>query len=308
METEPDSPGFSPELKLYISDVVVVGAAAAVSYSSGAVFLMGILGVLGLALFRTRVLTSHCSEAAPEAIPTHTECFTGQSLADLDEISGGIAHEINNPLGIIAQETEWMRHIMQSESLQEAPEYADLSDSLREISEQVDRCKEIIRKLLNLAHESEPIIQCVDINELVSNLAEIVTRTVTDKNITIQRDLENTAPVVHTDPPLLRQVVLNLMVNAVHAVDHDGVISVVTSSQTDSVEIAVKDTGPGIPEEDLNKIFLPFYSTKPQGQGTGLGLAFSRGIIERLGGTICVTSELGKGSSFTLKLPIQRPV
>jgi len=119
--------------------------------------------------------------------------------------------------------------------------------------------------------------------------------------------LEPGLPIVFSDPPLLRQVVLNLLINATHAVEKDGTITVTTkSNENKSVEIGVTDTGSGISEENLNKIFTPFFSTKPHGKGTGLGLAICRGIIERLGGRISVTSDVGESTTFTIHLPIHR--
>jgi two-component system, NtrC family, sensor kinase len=119
--------------------------------------------------------------------------------------------------------------------------------------------------------------------------------------------LEPDLPIVYSDPPLLRQVVLNLLINATHAIEKDGTITVTTKSdENESVEIGVTDTGSGITEENLNKIFTPFFSTKPHGKGTGLGLAICRGIIERLGGRISVTSDVGETTTFTIHLPIHR--
>ena len=230
-----------------------------------------------------------------------------EKLSTVDEISAGIAHEINNPLGIIAQESQWIQHLLQSEPLKDAKTLGDLKDSLREISIQVDRCKEIVHKLLNLAHEMEPVIQCADMNELIENMATLVEREASTKNIRVTKLLDPGLPIIYSDPPLLRQVVLNLLINATHAVEKDGTIMVTTkSTENESIEIGVTDTGSGIPAENLNKIFTPFFSTKPHGKGTGLGLAICRGIIERLGGRISVTSDVGKNTTFTIHLPIHR--
>jgi two-component system NtrC family sensor kinase len=231
-----------------------------------------------------------------------------EQFATVDELSAGIAHEINNPLGIIAQEIEWMQHVLKSDSLKELKDLDDCKDSLREIAQQVDRCKEIVHKLLSLAREAEPVIQCVDINHLIDSLTDLVEREVFEKNIKIVRKLHPNLPAVYSDPPLLRQVILNLLVNASHAIEKDGVIDVTTATENGAVEIIVRDTGCGIPNENLDRIFTPFFSTKPQGKGTGLGLAICRGIIERLGGYISVKSDVGRSTAFTIHLPIQRRV
>jgi signal transduction histidine kinase len=139
-------------------------------------------------------------------------------------------------------------------------------------------------------------------------LTDLVEREVFEKNIKIVRKLHPNLPAVYSDPPLLRQVILNLLVNASHAIEKDGVIDVTTATENGAVEIIVRDTGCGIPNENLDRIFTPFFSTKPQGKGTGLGLAICRGIIERLGGYISVKSDVGRSTAFTIHLPIQRRV
>jgi len=151
----------------------------------------------------------------------------------------------------------------------------------------------------------QPVIQLVDITDLIENLTGLVERvSKPNKNITVVRQFDGNLPLVYTDPPLLRQVILNLLVNATQAIDKEGTVTVVTQGLGDSVEIRVEDTGCGIPPEQLKKLFTPFFSTKRQGEGTGLGLAICRGIIERLGGSISVTSDVGRCTAFTIDLPV----
>ena len=172
----------------------------------------------------------------------------------------------------------------------------------------MDRCKEIVHKLLNLAREMKPVYQHVDINNLLESMTGLVEREAGAKtNVRIVRQFNGDLPPVYTDPPLVRQVVLNLLFNAVQAIERNGVVTISTQAKQDFVDITVEDTGCGIAEEHLPRIFTPFFSTKPQGKGTGLGLAICRGIIERLGGHISVTSEVGKCTTFTIHLPISGP-
>ncbi len=230
-----------------------------------------------------------------------------QVFTSVDQLSAGIGHEINNPLGIIAQETEWLEHILGTPELEGVPATHDCMDSLKEIARQVDRCKEVVRKLLSLARQMEPVLQSVDVNDLVKEMAALVEREASRRNVRVTRLVEKGLPMVSTDPPLLRQVLLNLMVNAAQAIEGDGLITVSTrSAANDWVEIVVHDTGCGIPQENLPKIFTPFFSTKGEGKGSGLGLALCRGIIERLGGRISVTSEFGRCSTFTIHIPVNR--
>ena len=297
---------FPPRVKWYFSSILIVAAATAISYTSDEVFVLGIVLLAVLSVLHTRQFLDRCDQATEQVKRLDQELCRSQNLSNLDELSAGIAHEINNPLGIIAQETQWLQHILKSEAIRHTNEVEDLSDSLREIASQVQRCKEIVHKLLDLAREMEPVIQCVDVNELISSLATVVQSQARDRSIRITKTLQADLPLIYTDPPLLRQVVLNLIVNAVHAVEHDGYINVATERRGDEVEITVEDSGCGIPKENLNKIFTPFFSTKPQGKGTGLGLAICRGIIERLGGHISVTSEVGECTIFTIHLPLVR--
>lgn len=232
-----------------------------------------------------------------------------QVFNTVDELSAGIAHEINNPLGIIAQETEWIQHLFENHSMNDLQETDDCRDSLREIARQVDRCKEIVQKLLSLARHMNPVIQSVDINSVLRTMIDLVQREASEKNIKILGRLDPDLPLMSSDPPLLRQVFLNLLVNATQAIDKDGIITVTTRRvDPDFAEVRVEDNGCGIQAQNLSKIFHPFFSTKPPGKGTGLGLAMCRGIVERLGGNITATSELGKCTVFTVRLPVHSRV
>jgi two-component system NtrC family sensor kinase len=231
-----------------------------------------------------------------------------EKLSTVDELSAGIAHEINNPLAIMAQEAQWIQRILASDTVRGLKEIEECSDSLKEILVQVDRCREIVLKLLSLARNVAPIIQSCNLNDLVLDMSRIVEREIASKNIKITKNLQQDLPVIHSDPPLLRQVLLNLMMNASQAIDRDGEISITTATHgLGAIEVLVTDNGCGIPRENMDRIFTPFFSTKSQGKGTGLGLAICRGIIERLGGRISVASEPGKRTTFTILLPINQP-
>jgi len=228
-----------------------------------------------------------------------------EAWSPVDALSAGIAHEINNPLGIIAQETEWVKHLLQQGGVKSIAETQSCLESMQEITRQVDRCREIIGKLLSLARQMQPVIQRVDINCLVEEMINLAERSTLERaGVRIVRQLEPGLPAVQSDPPLLRQVALNLLKNALQAIDKTGTVIVSTSRTEDSIEITIKDDGCGISEENLKKIFTPFFSTKPEGKGTGLGLSICRGIVELLGGSMTVTSDAGTGAAFTVRLPI----
>lgn len=228
-----------------------------------------------------------------------------QKLAALGELSASIAHEINNPLAIIRQEAEIMGQILKQEAT-DPSELAELRDSVRMIVQQVERCAEIIRSLLDFARQREPVVQTVDLNRIVEDMARLVEKEARKNNIIIERRYDPQLPQIYSDAPELRQVVLNILSNASQAIGRDGTITVTTRPDgANAVEIVIHDTGCGIPAENLAKIFEPFFSTKPSDQGTGLGLAISHGLIQQLGGTISVTSIVGQGTTFTITLPQQ---
>jgi two-component system NtrC family sensor kinase len=288
----------------YAFGVTIILLAAPLSLAHGVTFALGMLALVALSVLHTRHFLRKAEILEARRAMLDEQLCRAREFSSVDELSAGIGHEINNPLGIIAQETQWMQHLLRSEAVKDLKEKDDLADSIREISIQVDRCKEIVHKLLSLAREMEPVIQCSDVNEIVMNMADLVARQAGPKNITITRDLQTDIPMIYSDPPLIRQVVLNLLINAVHAINEDGRIIVTTRSREENVEITVADSGCGISRENLSRVFTPFFSTKPHGKGTGLGLAICRGIVERLGGYISVDSEVGKWTVFKIHLPL----
>jgi two-component system NtrC family sensor kinase len=298
--------GRKPAWWHYPVGVALITAAAGLSYTSGLVFMAGAGCLLVLSLLLTRALFKKLQEVELESKKAAEDLCRVQNISAIDELSGGIAHELNNPLAIIAQELQWLQHVFGSQSLQGIKEVDDCADSIAEIDRQVHRCKEIIQKLLGLARDAKPVYQLIDVNDLVAQMSVLIEREAADKKITVYKSLQEGLPEILSDPPLLRQVILNLLTNAVYAVDQHGSIHLSTRAADDVVEITIQDTGCGIPTENLNKIFSPFFSTKPEGKGTGLGLALCRGIIERLGGRITAESLVGECTTFTVYLPLDR--
>jgi two-component system, NtrC family, sensor kinase len=289
----------------YIFGALVPVLAAAAGYAQGPWF-FAVIAVLLLVTAAFISISLNDREHTVEHIKSlESELHRTECLSLVDDLSAGVAHEINNPLGIIAQEAQWIQHLLKAPAIT-AKEIEDCSDSIREISAQVVRCKEIISKLLAMAHEMEPVFQKVDINELVTHLIDLTKREASERNISVVESLASNLPIVHTDSPLLRQVVLNLIMNAMQAVVKSGAVEIATRGNSDFVEISIKDSGCGISEENIDKIFTPFFTTKPQGKGSGLGLAICKGIIERLGGHISVRSQLGRFTAFSIHLPAKK--
>jgi len=291
-------------LQPYTSAILIVLAALLLGFTEGPWYFAGGLLLALVSFLGARELLGKVRKANEQKCFLDEQLIQSQKLAAIGELSSGIAHEINNPLAIIGQESEWVNHLLQSDELGDFKQVNDLKDSLREITRQVERCKDITHRLLNFARKMETLLQVVDVNRLIEDMTKLVERETKQHNINIVRRFQKDLPPVVSDAPLLRQVILNLLNNAAYAIEKDGAITLTTrSTDHGQVEIIVTDTGSGISNENLSKIFNPFFTTKPPGKGTGLGLSISHRIIDKLGGHISVTSELGHGTTFTIRLP-----
>jgi two-component system NtrC family sensor kinase len=299
--------GFGQSIVSYIASILIALCAVILAFTGSLGPAIAGIFLAALAFLTTRKLLQKLAAANKQACFLDEKLVQSQKLASVGELSAGIGHEINNPLAIISQETEWMQHLLKQIGERDSKEVAELQDSLKEVLHQVDRCREITQNLLDFARRKEPVFQEVNVNKLIEDLSRLVEKEAILHQIEILREFQQDLPLVQTDAPSLRQVVLNLLTNATHAVQKDGKIRIATKrSQNGSVDIIVADTGCGIPKDHLAKIFDPFFTTKPEGKGTGLGLSICHGIVDKLGGRISVRSEVGKGSTFVVTLPINQ--
>ncbi|TVM14581.1 two-component sensor histidine kinase [Oceanidesulfovibrio indonesiensis] len=280
--------------------LVVLSCLMAGGGLSATTVFFGVAG--GLAVLGSGLMQLHtASKALRRSSILDEQLMQSRKMAAIGEMSSGIAHEINTPLGVITQEVEWLRHLAQEKGIGAEEEF---KDSLDQIESQVARCTEITHGMLNFARAMHLVEQRTDVNRLVEDMVRWVEREAVERNIHFERRYDALLPEIGTDAPMLRHVVLNLLNNATQAVDHDGTVIVTTArNDADHILIQVADTGPGIPQEHLESIFHPFFTTKPPGKGTGLGLSICLSIVTKLGGTIKVESKLGKGATFTVRLP-----
>ncbi|MFP4529408.1 MAG: ATP-binding protein [Candidatus Kapaibacterium sp.] len=224
-------------------------------------------------------------------------------LASVGELASGIAHEINNPLAIIASETGLIQDMI-SDEFGRLEDINEINPMLENINDATFRCREITRKLLSFVRQTDIQLRPHNLNEVISDVVDgFFERELAVSNIKLNKHLDEDLPEVVTEANQLKQVLLNIMNNAADAITPPGEITIETKYTGDSVRIAISDTGKGISKEEMDKIFLPFYSTKEVGKGTGLGLSVSYGIIQNLGGRIEVESVVGEGSTFTIILP-----
>ena len=228
-------------------------------------------------------------------------------LASVGELAAGIAHEINNPLAVINEEAGLMKDLMDP-ALGNPVKPEELKHYLDSIQESVFRCRDITRKLLRFVRRTDIYLKQHDIHRLIDEVVDgLLGHEMTVSNIEVTRDYSDDVPELITDGNQLEQVLLNILNNAVDAMaDRPGRISIVTKRVDNKVLISLSDTGRGMSQQQLENIFVPFYTTKEVGKGTGLGLSVSYGIIESLGGKIEVESSLGQGSTFTIVLPIHQ--
>ena len=255
-----------------------------------------------------RTLEDKVQEATRELQLAQAEAARGEKLASVGLLAAGIAHELNSPLTGILTFSQLLRD--------QAPDGSPEAEDLDLVIKETKRCATIIRRLLDFAREKKPQKKYGDINELLVETTRLIEQTAHAEGIEIVRNLDESVPAIWIDEDLIRQVFMNLLVNAQHAIEGGGRITVRTSCCPERVapgttgppepmvEIAISDTGCGIPGENLQRIFDPFFTTKGVGKGTGLGLSVSHGTVESHGGVIEVDSTPGEGSEFRVYLPV----
>jgi two-component system NtrC family sensor kinase len=258
-----------------------------------------------------RTLEEKVEKRTRELRVAEAEAARGEKLASVGLLAAGIAHELNNPLtGILT-----FSHLIREKMPEGSPEAEDLDLVIRETK----RCAAIIRRLLDFAREKTPEKKYHDLNQIVEDTARIIDRPAQVRDIEITLDLDRDMPPVWVDADLVKQVIMNMLVNAQHAIEEKGSITIRTrrvpeaagpeprAGSASMVEISIIDTGCGIPKANLQRIFDPFFTSKEMGKGTGLGLSVSHGIVSAHGGTIKVESTLGEGSTFHVCLPVDPP-
>ncbi len=224
-------------------------------------------------------------------------------LASLGTLSTGVAHEINNPLAIINEAAGFMKMVLNRNELSEIPRKKDLENALDKIESGVNRAKQITHQLLGFVKKQESAFSEVDLKELVNETIQLVGKKAKDRQIEFVFEPGSKNGIIRSDPYEIRQVLINLLLNAIDASDKNGIITITLNGTPDKVLLTISDTGEGIPKENMEKIFEPFFTTKPTDMGTGLGLYVTRGIVAKLGGSLEVKSSLGRGASFCVTLP-----
>lgn len=215
-----------------------------------------------------------------------------EKLFMLGKLAAGVAHEINNPLTTISLHTQ----IMLKKTWDEKTD-----SRLKIINKETNRVAGIVKRLLEFAHQSEPKIGSVDINREIDNVLNVLEPQLDGTKITIDH---KPLPLIMADREQIQQVIMNMLTNSIQSITREGEISIRTAVKHDHIEISIKDNGCGIAQDNIGKVFDPFFTTKMPGEGTGLGLSICYGIIKKHNGVIDVKSEVGTGTTFTIRLPI----
>lgn len=222
-------------------------------------------------------------------------------LASIGRLAAGVGHEINNPLAIINQKNGLIEDLL---SLSADFEHkSTITNCCKSINQSIDRCKAITHRLLGFARRTEVVLEDLQINDVLKDVLSFLENSIMHSKIRMELHLAEQLPKIHGDRTHLQQVFLNILNNAIDAINKNGSISMRSDLVAGDVEIVIQDSGSGIEEEHLEHIFEPFFTTKETGKGTGLGLSITYGLIKEMGGDITVRSHIGKGTAFTITLP-----
>ncbi len=261
-----------------------------IQYSIGAI--VSIIIFIPLAFFYIRRAIETTRELEKRAM-------NSERLAFIGTLAGGLAHEIKNPLSTLNINLQLLKEDMQGETGENSRK---ISIKVQALQKEVQRLEAILNDFLRFARGQKLELKDHNINEIVDEVIDFVTPEVKQKNILILKSYDTDLPLCRVDSNLIKQAILNVVINAEQAMENGGELMIRTTRNKKHVQIDITDTGTGVPKDILNKIFQVYFSTKKT--GTGLGLPTTKRIIEEHKGTISVQSEEGKGTNFSIKLPI----
>lgn len=257
----------------------------------------------------TRTLEDRVEQKTSELRRAYDEVLHVETMSSLGKMAAVVAHEINNPLSGILTYSKLLKKWVDNDQVENEKKDEALQ-CLELISSESRRCGDLVKSLLSFSRQAPMNVQPTDINKLVQQCVLLLRHNLDHASILLNLNLAEGLPRLQCDPSQIEQVLLALIVNAMDAMARGGNLWLETCLSEDRtrISIIVRDDGGGIPPEILSKIFEPFVTTKEHGHGTGLGLAVSRGIVERHSGKISLQSELGKGTTVTITLPAPRGI
>lgn len=233
---------------------------------------------------------------------TQRQLIQSEKLNAIGQLAASVAHEINNPLAGVLVYAKLISKKLTDDNFDKE----ETLTNLNKIEMAVNHCSRIIRSLLDFSRQTEPMLQPLILNSVIDDVLSLAGHQAEMNRVEIERKEDSQLPAVMADAGQLRQVFVNLAVNAIQAMPEGGKLFITSAFDDNYISIGFRDTGKGIDSENMDKIFTPFFTTKQEVSGVGLGLAVSYGIIERHNGNIEVQSEPGKGSTFTVHLPVYK--
>jgi len=273
------------------------------------IFIFGSIAILSVAFILPRNIVKLISSADEKSESMNKQVIESGKLATIGELAAGIAHEINNPVAIMVEEAGWIEDLLEEEELKECENLDEFTRALKQINTQGKRCKEITHKLLSFARKTDSTLNDVQVNDAIKEIVTLTAQMARYNNVIIKTNLSDGIPYIRISPSELQQVILNLINNAIDAMEKSGgtitIGTKVSTIEKNHLVISIEDNGPGIPKDNLNRIFDPFFTTKAVGKGTGLGLSICYGIIQKMGGKIDVYSQVGVGTKFRIWIPFQ---
>ncbi len=283
-------------------------------YAGLVIILLGIAIIVGMSFFMTEKLFRRIEQLGRDKKDLGNQLIRATQLAEVGEMAAGFAHEINNPLQIIKSEHALMDSIFKDlyENKKIDPkdeEILELEDSLSQIALQVSRCSDITRAILKFGRKNETRVQLLYPGEQIPEILKMIEQRASVEGISVFQNIPEDLPGFMGDASQFQQVMLNLFNNAIDAImeqhpDAGGRLDIQAAVKDEKwIEIRVTDNGAGIQPEHIEKVFSPFFTTKPVGKGTGLGLSVCYGIIESFAGTMDVTSRVNDGTTFIITLP-----
>ncbi len=274
------------------------------------IFILGGLAIVSMAFFLSRRMVNRILQSEREKEMADEQVIETGKLAAIGELAAGIAHEINNPVAIMVEEAGWAEDLLKEEEFKEGQNLEEFRRALNQIRVQGYRCKEITHKLLSFARKTDSRVKELQINETIGEVILLSEQRARFSNVTIEADLQENLPMIRASETEMQQVFLNLINNAIDALEKKGGTVRVASRVENhgpfapNILIDIADDGQGIPKANLARVFDPFFTTKPVGKGTGLGLSICFGIINKMGGEITVESTVDVGTTFHLRIPL----